>query len=217
MKQSISVVIIALVAGSAACGARSVVAKRPTSKRVNADVTNMWAAEIQRVAQDGDWILLRSYAFVGDGIAAVTRGEDVSHSAVYDAKRGTIIEGVSPIVREVPLRKVLHTSRLAIVVRPNLSAKERKKALVRARSTVGAKYDWGGLVGLDDPDKFYCSELLFWAGRFEEKGHARPLVVSPAALINLGEVLYYSGPRDDDRIQHVARTRANKRRRVVRR
>jgi uncharacterized protein YycO len=192
-----------LVLAASACG-RSVVAKKPESRDVNEAVTDMWEREIRAVAQDGDWILMRSYAMAGDVITLFTSGEDISHSAMYDARTGTIIEGVSPTVRESKLRDVIQHKRHIIVVRPRgLSKAQRRESVLRARSKIGAKYDWGGLVGVDTPEKFYCSELLYWASRIGPR-HTRPLIVSPAKLIEYGEVVYWSGRRDDPEMRRAA-------------
>jgi uncharacterized protein YycO len=165
----------------------------------------MWAQDIKRVAQSGDWILTRSYSLVGDAITVASIGEEISHAVLYDAERGTIIEAIKPTVREVPLENLLERNRLAIVVRPSrLSEAERRASVDRARSKVGARFDFGGLVGVQSDARFYCSELVFWASDLTTHGVRKPLVITPAALASHGEVVYSSGHRDDPQIQDVA-------------
>lgn len=196
-------VALSLSFATSGCG-RSLVAKRPASVDVNAAVTDMWEREIRAVARDGDWILMRSYAMAGDVITLFTSGEDISHSAMYDARTGTIIEGVSPTVKESGLRDVIRHKRHIIVVRPHgLTEAQRRASVLRARSKIGAKYDWGGLIGVDTPEKYYCSELLYWAARVGPR-NTRPLVVSPAKLMEYGEVVYWSGRRDDEQMKRAA-------------
>jgi uncharacterized protein YycO len=204
MKHFATFVLIAAFAG--ACGG-SVVHKRPKSEATNRAVTEMWSDEIKRVAQDGDWILTRSYSLVGDVITLTTAGESVSHSSMYDAERGMIIEAVRPAVRAVPLEDLLDRNRYAIVVRPSgTTAEERREALVRARGQVGTKFDLSGLVGLDNSARFYCSELVFWAAKMDQQ-HDKTLVITPAELMEMGEVVYFSGSRDDEQVQSAAYAR----------
>lgn len=197
---------VLIAAFATACGG-SVVHKRPKNEATNRAVTEMWSEEIQRVAQDGDWILTRSYSLVGDVITLTTAGESVSHGSIYDAERGMIIEAVRPTVHAVPLDDLLDRNRYAIVVRPSgLSAEQRRQSLVRARGQIGTKFDVGGLVGLDNASRFYCSELLFWAAGMDEQ-FDKTLVITPAELMDMGEVIYFSGSRDDGQIQSAAYAR----------
>src|SRR5688572_8161968 len=73
---------------------RSMMVKRPQDKNVDTAITAMWSHEIHNVAQDGDWVLTRSYYMVADGISVMTSGEDLSHASIYDAQKDTIIEAV---------------------------------------------------------------------------------------------------------------------------
>ena len=80
----------ALLALFAGCSEpHSVMVKRPQDTNLDAAVTAMWSHEIHSVAQDGDWILTRSYYMVADGIASTTAGEDLSHASIYDAQKDT--------------------------------------------------------------------------------------------------------------------------------
>lgn len=210
MKQLLASVLLvaATVVALPACGNHSLVAHKPESAVVNHDITVMWTRDIKRVARTGDWILTRSYSFTGDVIAGATRGESVSHASVYDARTGTIIEALRPRVREVPLESLLDRNQLAIVVHPSgMTEEQRIEAVERARSKVGTEFDLGGLVGIDDPDKFYCSELVYWSsGKSQDD---RPIVVSPARLMDYGEVVYWSGKREDAQVQAAARAQAD--------
>lgn len=191
---------LAIVLSATACGG-SVVRKKPQDPTVNRAVTTMWARDIKRVARDGDWILTRSYSAVGDVIAMGTRGPEISHASVYDAERGTAIEAVRPVVREVPLEHLLERNRVAIIVRPyGLTDAQRHAAVSRARSAIGKKFDVGGMFGMDDADEFYCSELVVWAAQIE----THSFVVTPASLVDYGEIIYLSGVRESADLQRVA-------------
>ena len=192
--------ILALAVSVSAC-AGSIVHKKPESPALNQATTDLWAKDIRRVAQSGDWILTRSYSKTGDAIVGVTSGESFSHAVVYDAERGTVIEAIRPDVREVPLEQLLKRNRYAVVVRPiDIDDAKRAATVSRARSKVGASFDYRGMLGLDDKDRFYCSELAAWASDIPDK----PIIVTPADLYDRAEVVYISGARDDAEVQSLA-------------
>ena len=187
--------MVALLAG---CSAPSVLVKRPADPALDSAWTARWATEIRRVARDGDWILTRSYYAVGDLIALTPPGEDLSHASIYDARRDTVIEAVGSGVREITLVALLARNHHVIVVRPaNMTAVEEAAALARARSQLGVAFDSWGMFGFDDPETFYCSELVFWASQTEARSGRRERVVTPADLMKYGEVIYWSGKRGD--------------------
>ena len=183
--------------------------KRPDDKTADAAITKMWASEIRKVARDGDWILSRSYYLVADGIVELTPGEDLSHASIYDAKHDTIIESIADGVREMPLEQLVGRNHYVIVVRPTgMTAADQTEALARARSVIGAPYDVGGMFGLETPSKFYCSELVFWASQTEARSGRHETIVTPADLMKYGEVIYWSGKRDDTQVMELATSRA---------
>ncbi len=203
MKTLAKPTIVALAAAAlfqVACGP-SLYRKKPASPVVNDAITAMWSKDIKEHAQSGDWILTRSYSAIGDVIAIGSGGEEISHAVIYDAERGTVIEAITPKVREVPLEELLARNRIAIVVRPNgTTHASRRASVARARGAVGSKFDYTGLFGISSGSKFYCSELVVWASGVERGD----FVVTPASLLKRGEVLYLSGVRDDALVQRTA-------------
>jgi hypothetical protein len=198
--RSILAVLVVLLPG---CSAGSLVIHKPADESANQAVTALWARDVRRTAQTGDWILSRSYSMTGDVIAGFTRGESLSHASIYDAERGTVIEALMPAVREVPLENLLARNHMVIIVRPSgLTQEQRLASIERARSQVGAEFDIGGMVGAGAPDKFYCSELVLWASQLEGTAGS---VVTPAELIKHGEVVYWSGQRSDPALIETAR------------
>jgi hypothetical protein len=192
----------------AACSRPSVLVQRPANAEVDAAVTALWSAEIARVARDGDWILTRSYFVIGDAIVKLTPGEELSHASIYDARTQTVIEAVGDGVREIPLGELVQRNHYVIVVRPaNMTAADGQGALVRARGQLGKKFDIGGMFGLDHGDRFYCSELVYWASQTEARSGTRERVVTPADLMKYGEVVYWSGKRDDPQVMALATAR----------
>jgi hypothetical protein len=204
--------LLALVVGTltalAGCSTRSVMLHRPEDPEVDAAVTAMWTDEIGKVAKDGDWILTRSYYLVADGIATLTPGEDLSHASIYDAKSGTIIEAVSEGIREIPLAQLIKRNAYVIVVHPaGMTDAERTASVARARTKLGHDFDVTGMFGIDHSDSYYCSELVYWASQTEVRAGRRDKVVSPSDLMTYGEVVYWSGKRDDDQVMALAAAR----------
>lgn len=179
--------------------------RKPKSSALNSSMTEHWASDIRRIARDGDWILSRSYSKVADAIVGVTKGEDFSHAVLYDAKRDTVIEAIRPVVREVPLEAFLARNRHVVVIRPaDQNAAQGRLAIDRARTVIGASYDYTGLIGLGTDSRFYCSELLAWASQVPDPSR----VVTPAELWDLGELVYLSGGREEEQVQEAARAHA---------
>lgn len=208
-----SLVVLAAFAAGASTGCahepKSVMVKRPDDTTADAAITKMWASEIRKVARDGDWILTRSYYAVSDGIVVLTPGEDLSHASIFDAKHDTIIESIESGVREMPLEQLVGRNHYVIVVRPTgMTAADEAEALARARGVIGAPYDIGGMFGLETPGKYYCSELVFWASQTEARSGRHETIVTPSDLMKYGEVIYWSGKRDDKQVMELATARA---------
>jgi hypothetical protein len=211
-RSTLPVIGVILGAAVAACSAPSVLVKRPTDRPGDAAVTALWADEIRRVAEPGDWILSRSYSFTGDLIVLGTGGEDLTHASIYDAERAVVIEAVPPVVREIPLEKFLHRNHHVLLVRPHRSPEQRRGAIARARTKLGVRFDYSGLFGLEDPARFYCSELVAWASG----APATNGVLAPSDLFAYGQVVYVSGARTSPQLQALALDRGLHRRAVAR-
>jgi len=206
MKRLAIIAALAVSVLASGCGEpKSVLLKRPESAETNSAVTDLWTSEIAKVAQDGDWILSRSYYMTSDAIATFSGGEDLSHASIYDAKRGTIIESIGSGVREIPLRQLVDRNAHLIVVHPSgMTEQQRSRAVERARSRMGQKFDYGAVVGLGSEDRVYCSELVWWASQVELRTGAHERVITPSELMDYGQVVYWSGERDDSTIQESA-------------
>jgi hypothetical protein len=204
--------LVALAAFVAAPGCahepKSILVARPDDRAADAAITQLWTREIHDKARDGDWLLSRSYYVMADAITAATPGEDISHASIYDAKHDTVIESIGSGVREIPLADLVARNHFMIIVRPTgMTAADESEALTRARSQVGAKYDIGGMFGVDAPEKFYCSELVYWASQTEARSGRRERVITPSDLMRYGEVIYWSGKRTDPQVVELATSR----------
>lgn len=200
-----SLLLLALACATSSACATSVLVKRPADPVIDKALTQMWTEEIRRVAQDGDWILVRSYASVGDAIVVLTGGEEITHAAMYDGKTGTVIESITPVVREIPLEALVDRNRYLIVVRGRGTPAENRAAVLRARTTLGTGFDLRGMFGVADrANRFYCSELVYWAHDLGKHDRSSHFIITPASLLDHGEVVYFSGRRDDAQLQRVA-------------
>lgn len=199
-------VAFAAVTAFAGCAEpKSVLLKRPQDPVADKAVTELWASDIKRVAQDGDWLLTRGYFVTSDAVSVFTGGEDISHASIYDAKRGTIIEAVNAGVREITLEELLRRNHHVIVVRPTgMTAAQRTRSVERARSRLGHGFDHRGLFGWNNKDRVYCSELVWWASQGALRTGADETVITPAELMSYGEVVYWSGHRTDTQILELA-------------
>jgi len=200
---------IVTVLALGACSRPSMVVHRPADPGTDHAVTAMWTSEIGQVARDGDWILTRSYYLVGDAISTAAPGESLSHASIYDAERHSVIEAVSEGVREIPLEQLVDRNHYVIVVRPSdMTAQDQHEAVLRARTKLGAEFDVTGMFGIDHEDKYYCSELVYWASQTAARSGTRERVVTPSDLMKYGEVIYWSGKRDDAQVMALARARS---------
>ena len=205
----VTAAVVTLAALATGCHEpKSVLVKRPESTDTDAAVTAMWAHEVHGVAQDGDWILSRSYYMIADAISKTTSGVDLSHASIYDAKRDTIIEAVGDGVREIPLAELIQRNHYVIVVRPHgMTPEQRRRSVERARSRIGTEFDTAGLFGLNDKNKLYCSELVWWAAQGELRYGEHHTVIAPSELMDYGEVVYWSGQRTDEQVMALANHR----------
>ncbi|MBE7448805.1 MAG: hypothetical protein HS111_07915 [Kofleriaceae bacterium] len=196
--------VLALATAAGGCGT-SVMVRRPADPAIDQALTAMWSDEIRRVARDGDWILVRSYASVGDAIVVMTGGEALSHATMYDGQTGTVIEAITPAVREIALEELVGRNHHVLIVRPPGDAAAQRAAVLRARSTLGTGFDLRGMFGVADrKDRFYCSELVYWASDVAARDRRQRFIITPASLVEHGEVVYWSGRRDDPQLQRVA-------------
>ncbi len=183
---------------------RSVLVQRPKDPVADQALTEMWTAEIERVARDGDWLLVRSYSAPADWIVTFTSGEEISHAAIYDAKRKTVVEALMPAVQEIPLTRFVGRNHYLIVVRPPGTDADRSAALARARTKIGTAFDLRGMLGVDRPSNFYCSELVYWAYGVGARDPDGQTIIVPNEMLEFGEVVYFSGRRDDPQLVRVA-------------
>jgi tyrosine-protein phosphatase SIW14 len=158
--------------------------------------TDAWVRIVREKADDGGWLVVRGTGVGDQTVAAVTRAT-LSHAVVFDRQKEEVIEAVAAGVRVTPLRALLaQAHRLQIIRPPGWTPAAGQAAVARARSHVGQKYDWLGLVGAQDDKRFYCTELAVDCYRGREAGWKMGAVIFPADMASIGTLTFDSGPRD---------------------
>lgn len=171
---------------------------RPVVRQSGEDAdsqTRDWQAEILRLGQDGDWLVIRGYQGADDLVAAVGNAE-FSHVGILDARDVKVVEAARPKVRKVALRAFLERSNRVQLIRPTGADQDAgRAALERARGKIGASYDFLGTVGAPSDQRFYCSELAAWSAGIEVNLRGPRHVLHPASMSKLGTVLFDSESR----------------------
>ena len=85
-----------------------------------------------------------------------------------------------------------------MVIRPKWARGDNgHRALEIARTKVGGKYDFTGTIGLDIPERYYCSELAVEIYKTWQRPEDHlPNIIEPGQLYLWGRVLYDSFERD---------------------
>jgi hypothetical protein len=154
-------------------------------------------AKIIELGKNGDWIIMRGYKAQDEFIVSMT-ATPLSHAAVLDRDRKQVIEALGKGVKLNDLGHFVHISHRVILIRPVWATGKRgDRALAVARSLVGKKYDFLGLVGINSKKRFYCTELAMYVYReFQSKKDHIPRVIEPGQMYLWGNVLYDSRPRN---------------------
>jgi hypothetical protein len=148
-------------------------------------------------ADHGGWLVVRGTHIGDQAVAALTAGT-FSHAAVLDKDKQEVIEAVANGVRVTPLRDLIAQAHRIQIIRPAGWTPEAGRAAVeRARAHVGKKYDWLGLVAVQNDKRFYCTELAVDCYQGRNKGWKVGPIIFPAAMASLGTLVFDSGPRPD--------------------
>ena len=155
-----------------------------------------WQDAVRTHGQSGYWIVVRGY-HRGDDVIAMSTNSELSHAAILDAERQYVIEAVKNGVLEKPMTELISESHRIQVIRPQGWTPELgQRAVERARSVLGASYDFTGIVGAPSKKRYYCSELAAWSMSIKVDSPGPQHVIHPKNLHKLGEVLYDTGDRD---------------------
>lgn len=186
---------VALALALGGCAAtRAVETPPPPEARAVGDAQTL--ERVRALGRDGDWLVIRGYHLSDNFVATITNNP-FSHAAVLDLERDRVIEAEAKGIHATPLAEFIAKSHRLLLIRPVWStAASAPAALARARALVGRPYNFIGLVGVDVPESYYCSELALEVYRpFLRAEDVVPRPIEPGKLHFWGRVLYDSGPR----------------------
>ena len=155
-----------------------------------------WRRAVEERGGSGMWLVIRSYTNAGN-FFAITTNSRFSHAAVLDLDNGKVIESAFGGVVESPLEKLIQNShRLALVEPKGWTPEKGVEAVAKARSLIGKKFDFCGLIGFPNPNRWYCSEIPLKVWNYPTDRFGPWNVIHPRRLTKIGTVLFDSGTRD---------------------
>jgi hypothetical protein len=158
-------------------------------------VTEEWMRVLAARAHHGYWIVVRG-THPGDQVVAAATAGTLTHAAVLDLEREEVIEASGEGVHRTPMRELVAEAFRLQIIRPReWDERSGRDAVERARTRVGARYDWLGTLGAQMDERFYCTELALDAYRARERGWMPAGVVHPRHMRRYGEVVFDSGSR----------------------
>jgi uncharacterized protein YycO len=149
------------------------------------------------VLTHGDWLVARGIHETDNFIAGATN-MPLSHAAIYDADTDEVIEADGSGVHTTTLKDFLAKSQRVMAIVPIWADEQtRAAAIKRAKSKIGLNYNYTGLIGLDTPNSFYCTQLAIDAYKdaIDKNPPQNPLphVVKPGQMYHWGRIIYDSG------------------------
>ena len=168
---------------------------RKTGPEYEAEIQS-WQRIIEAKGGNGMWLVSRGYR-AGDNLVAISTFSRYSHIGILNHDQGKVIEPLWPGNVETPLKQFLDISHRVVLVQPDSWTPEKgSQALAKARSQLGKKYDFSGLIGLPSSNRWYCSELASWCWGRQSDRFGPWYVIHPRRHLKMGRTLFESGPRD---------------------
>lgn len=190
MRRFLVPLIVSLLLG----GCASPIVVHPPARRVEREALAL--KEVLRLGQPGDWLVIRGYHTTDHLVSALTNAP-FSHVAVLDPEMGQVIEAEGRGLHTTSLPDFMRKAHRLMLLRPQwaTTGDRQRAAVAQARSLVGRPYDFTGLVGLNVPDRYYCSELAVavYAPHAARKDRL-PLVLPPGDMHVWATILWDSGP-----------------------
>lgn len=150
--------------------------------------------EVKQILRHGDWLVIRGVSGP-DNLIATATNTPLSHAAIYDAENDQVIEADSTGVHTTPLSKFLGKAQRLLIIRPMWWREYSFVAVERARSWIGKPYNYTGLLGLNLPDRYYCTQLALRVyGPPHKPDNPIPLIIEPGQMYHWGTIVYDSGP-----------------------
>ena len=186
--------LLSILLHSVGCAGLSGFARR-TGPAYEAEVQS-WQQIIQDKGGNGMWLVNRGYR-LGDDIVATATGSVFPHAAILDHENEVVIEALWAGNVVTPLDEFIALShRVALVQPEGWTPEAGDAALAKARSQLGKKYDFAGILGLPGSNRWYCSELATWCWGRPADRLGPWYVIHPRRLLKMGSVVFDSGSRD---------------------
>ena len=186
--------LLSILLHSVGCAGLSGFARR-TGPAYEAEVQS-WQQIIQEKGGNGMWLVNRGYR-LGDDIVATATGSSFPHAAILDHENEVVIEALWAGNVVTPLDEFIALShRVALVQPEGWTPEAGDAALAKARSQLGKKYDFAGILGLPGSNRWYCSELATWCWDRPADRLGPWYVIHPRRLLKMGIVVFDSGSRD---------------------
>ena len=186
--------LLSILLHSVGCAGLSGFARR-TGPAYEAEVQS-WQQIIQDKGGNGMWLVNRGYR-LGDDIVATATGSAFPHAAILDHENEVVIEALWAGNVVTPLDEFIALShRVALVQPEGWTPEAGDAALAKARSQLGKKYDFAGILGLPGSNRWYCSELATWCWGRPADRLGPWYVIHPRRLLKMGIVVFDSGSRD---------------------
>ena len=186
--------LLSILLHSVGCAGLSGFARR-TGPAYEAEVQS-WQQIIQEKGGNGMWLVNRGYR-LGDDIVATATGSVFPHAAILDHENEVVIEALWAGNVVTPLDEFIALShRVALVQPEGWTPEAGDAALAKARSQLGKKYDFAGILGLPGSNRWYCSELATWCWDRPADRLGPWYVIHPRRLLKMGMVVFDSGSRD---------------------
>ena len=155
----------------------------------------LFTEEILKKSENGYWLVVRGYKWT-DHLVATATLTDYSHAAIIDLKSKSVIEADATGIHETALEKFVNHSFKITLVKPLGYTKSRgDSAVASARNKLGKPYDFLGTVGVNDSERYYCSELVVSCYTNMKDSLKLPLVVKPSYLLEIGNTIYETPER----------------------
>lgn len=186
----LGLLLAVLLLGVGCAGATRAVA--PPDEALGGNV----ADEIRGRLRHGDWLVIRGFSPANNMVATVTN-MPLSHAAIYDADNDQVIEADGAGVHQTPLADFVATAQRLLIIRPVWAGPENSAAAVaRAKSWLGAGYNFTGLVGLNMPKRYYCTQLVFKAYEpfMAKLPNPVPHIIAPGQMYHWGRIIFDTGP-----------------------
>ena len=170
---------------------------RKTGPKYEAEIQS-WQKAIDNEGGNGMWLVSRGYR-KGDDMVAILTCSSFSHVGILDTDKGEVIESLWNGNVTNSIANFVEISHRVVLVKPEGWTPETGgEALAKARSQLGGKYDFSGIIGLPSSNRWYCSELASWCWGRQPDRKGPWHVIHPRRLTKMGIVLFDSGSRDGE-------------------